>query len=58
MWDIFRERMTGSDAGDTDVGGFTSLAQCIIPRIEVFPFLCLRVNTVMRNAAAGKTATK
>jgi len=30
--------MAGPDAGDAYIGGFARFAQCIIPRIEVFPF--------------------
>lgn len=39
MWDVFRERMLGPDVCHSNVGGFTGLAQGIVARIEVFPFL-------------------
>lgn len=37
--DIFGDRVTGSDAGDTDVGCFAGFAESIVSRIKVLSLL-------------------
>ena len=39
VWDILGDGVLGANVGDANVGGFAGLAQGIISRIEVFPFL-------------------
>lgn len=47
MGDVLRNRVTGSNAGDSNVGRFASLAQSIIARVEVLALLQLVLEKVL-----------
>lgn len=39
MWDVFGQRVTGADVGNANVRSLAGLAQSVVSRVEVLPFL-------------------